>query len=156
MREQVIDITRQTTADANTVFAMLLDAEQWPSWSPLGSASLERRSPDGPGAIGEIRVFRTGRWTNRELVIASERPVHFAYELLSGLPLRGYQAHVRITPGATGATINWRSSFRPRIPGTGRLIRRGLGRFITELVDGLAAAAATNDAVAPSAEAVSR
>jgi len=143
MAEQIIEVTRPTAAAPDAVFALMLDAHGWPSWSPLDSASVERHSPDGPGGVGEIRVVRTGRFTSRERVIASDSPGHFAYELLSsGLPVRGYEAHVRVEPSTTGATITWRSTFRPKVPGTGGLIRRGLGKFIAQLVEGLAAEAA--------------
>jgi hypothetical protein len=149
MAEQVIEITRTTDASPDAVFELLLDATGWPSWSPLGSGTVERAASDGAGAVGEIRVFRTGRVSSRERVIASERPSHFAYELLSGLPLRGYQAHVRIAPTRDGASITWRSTFRAKVPGTGWIYRRALGRFIRQLVDGLAVAAVAAGVTAP-------
>ena len=62
--------------------------------------------------------------------------------LEAGLPLRDYRAVVTLTPGAGGGTsINWRSTFRAKVPGTGWLYRRQLGKFIGETVEGLAAAA---------------
>jgi len=141
MAEQIIEITRTSSASPDDVFALLLVAERWPDWSPLGTGTVELRAPQGPGAMGEIRVFRTGRYTSRERVIVSDRPHHFAYELLSGLPLRGYQAHVRIAPTAGGSAITWRSTFHAKVPGTGWIFRRKLGSFIGDVVDGLATAA---------------
>ena len=45
------------------------------------------------------------------------------------------------TAAAGGTTINWHSTFRPKVPGTGWLYRRALGKFITRTVEGLAVAA---------------
>ncbi len=41
----------------------------------------------------------------------------------------------------TGTTINWRSTFRPKVPGCGWIYRRELGKFIKRTVEGLATAA---------------
>ncbi len=61
--------------------------------------------------------------------------------LEAGLPLREYKAVITLTPAAHGGTtINWHSTFRPKVPGTGWLYRRELGKFIRRTVEGLAAA----------------
>ena len=61
--------------------------------------------------------------------------------LEAGLALRDYKAVVTLTPSpGGGTTINWRSTFRAKVPGTGWIYRRQLGAFIGETVDGLAAA----------------
>ncbi len=54
-----------------------------------------------------------------------------------------------LTPNGTGTDIRWRSSFTAKIPGTGWLYRRQLGRFIQRMVDGLAARAARAGQVSP-------
>ena len=65
----------------------------------------------------------------------------FAYVLEKGLPLRDYKAVVTLTPAAGGGTaINWHSTFRAKVPGTGWLYRRELGRFIRRTTEGLARA----------------
>ena len=45
-----------------------------------------------------------------------------------------------------GTSITWRSTFRAKVPGTGGIYRRELGKFIKQTVDGLAAAAASERA----------
>ena len=57
------------------------------------------------------------------------------------MPLRDYRAVVTLTPTAGGTSINWRATFWPKVPGTGWVYRRQLGRFIGRTVAGLAAAA---------------
>jgi hypothetical protein len=138
-----IDVTGHTTADAATVYALLAAGATWPTWSPIGSFELERPGAQAPEGLGAIRVFRTGRVTSREELVELVPGRRLSYALLSGLPLRGYRADVDLTPDGTGTTIRWRSRFTAKVPGTGWLYRRILGRFIGRMVDGLAAYAAT-------------
>jgi hypothetical protein len=73
-------------------------------------------------------------------VIALEPPRRYAYEFMWGLPIRDYRAEVTLTPAAEGGgtAVRWRSSFRAKLPGTGRLVRRRLAQFIAETAEGLA------------------
>jgi hypothetical protein len=141
---QVIEHTEHTKAAPGAVHALLRDGAGWPVWSPLGSFALESQAPDGGEGVGAVRVFRTGRHVSREQIVASEPDRHFAYVLLSGLPLRGYRADVELTPDQAGGTeIRWRSVFRAKVPGTGWIYRRALDRFIGDVVRGLARHAET-------------
>lgn len=148
MGELVIDKTAETTASPATVFDLLRRGSTWPEWSKLDRFELESEGVEGGESVGAVRVFQTGRTTSRERVIAVESDERFGYALLSGLPLRDYQAFVTLTPTATGTAIRWRSTFRPKVPGTGRLYRLVLGRFIQGMVHDLAAHAASVRAVA--------
>jgi hypothetical protein len=47
---------------------------------------------------------------------------------------------ITLTPIPGGTSINWHSTFRPKVPGTGWIYRRALGAFIGRTVTGLAAA----------------
>ena len=135
---QRIETSARSAADATTVYSLLVDGTTWPTWSPL--ESFERVSGDG---LGEIRVFRTGRTTSREEVVELVPGRRFSYTLLSGLPLRNYRADVDLTPVDGGTVIHWRSSFNPKVPGTGWIYRWALGKFIQRCVNGLAAHATT-------------
>lgn len=140
MAQQVIDETATTGADPASVYALLADGSTWPEWSPIGAFELIEPgagSPEGPGAV---RLFTTGRHQSRERVVTCEPGQAFAYVLEAGLPLRDYKAVITLTHAAGGTSINWRSTFRPKVPGTGWLYRRELGKFIKGTVEGLAAA----------------
>jgi polyketide cyclase/dehydrase/lipid transport protein len=141
MAEQVIDETVTTPADAASVYALLADGSTWPQWSPLGSFQLLAPGDGTPEGLGAVRLFTTGRHKSRERVVTCRPGAVFAYELEAGLPLRGYRAVVTLTPGVAGTTVNWRSSFRAKVPGTGWIYRRELGKFIRQTVEGLAEAA---------------
>ncbi len=141
MAQQVIDVTVTTEADPASVYALLADGSTWPQWSPLGSFELIAPGDGTPEGLGAVRLFTTGRHKSRERVVTCQPGEVFAYELEAGLPLRGYRAVVTLTATARGTAINWRSTFRPKVPGTGWLYRRELGKFIGRTVAGLAAAA---------------
>ena len=141
MAQQVIDMTVTTGADPAFVYALLADGATWPEWSPLGSFELIAPGDGTPEGLGAVRLFTTGRHKSRERVVTCQPGKVFAYELEAGLPLRDYRAVVRLTSTPEGTAINWRSTFRPKVPGTGWLYRRELGKFIGRTVEGLAAAA---------------
>ncbi|HEX4126587.1 MAG TPA: SRPBCC family protein [Acidimicrobiales bacterium] len=140
MAQQVIDETATTGADPASVYALLADGSTWPEWSPIGAFELIEPGAGTPEGLGAVRLFTTGRHKSREQVVTCEPGLAFAYVLQAGLPLRDYKAVVTLTPAAGGTSINWYSTFRPKVPGTGRLYRRELGRFIKRTVEGLAAA----------------
>ena len=130
MRTGRIDVHAVSDAPPSAVFALLHDVSTWPDWA------------DFPDGVGAIRAF-TGQANTREEVVAVEQDRHFAYVLLSGIPIRDYRADVRLTPTASGGTeISWQSSFTAKVPGTTRLIEKRLGAFIDDTARRLASAAA--------------
>lgn len=138
---QRISVRSVTTADADTVYALLRDGASWPRWSPLGSFELVREGADEPEGLGAIRLFRTGGIRSYEEIVALEPGRRFGYALDHGLPLRDYVAYVDLAPVDGGTEIHWHSSFTARVPGTGWFYRRFLARFIGRVVAGLAEAA---------------
>ncbi|HVA08837.1 MAG TPA: SRPBCC family protein [Acidimicrobiales bacterium] len=141
MALQVIEETATTQARPGAVFALLRDGSTWPDWSPLGSFELVEPGDGVPEGLGAIRIFRTKRVASREQVNVVEPDERFGYVLLSGMPLKDYEALVTLRAENGGTTIHWRSTFRAKVPGTGWLYRWQLGRFIAQVVRGLAARA---------------
>jgi hypothetical protein len=105
--------TVRVRADApvDRVWALLVDAPGWPSWTRIPRAIYEREGEPAPHGVGAIRRMGAGRMVSREEVVAFEAPNHFAYILLSGLPLRGYRADVHLAPDGTGTGIEWSGGF---------------------------------------------
>jgi hypothetical protein len=139
--QQVIDRTATTSADPSAVYALLADGSTWPEWSPIGSFTLLEPGDGAPEGLGAVRLFTTGRIESRERVVELRPGEAFSYVLEAGLPLRDYTAVVTLTPTDGGTSINWRSTFRAKVLGSGWIFRRQLGTFIDETVAGLAAAA---------------
>jgi uncharacterized protein YndB with AHSA1/START domain len=130
---QEIDVSGRSSAPPERVWALLADARTWHRWAPFDDSTVE----EGDG-LGEVRRFRTGRRTTRERVTGFEPSRRLEYELLSGIPIRDYRAEVTLAPDGDGTTIRWHSRFDTKLPGTGPLFRRALGRFIEKTAEGLA------------------
>jgi hypothetical protein len=153
-RVKHIDVTAESSADPATVYALLRAGETWPTWSPLTSFELKEPAADEPGSpgsgsgegLGAIRIFRTkqaiGTTVSVERIVELVPDKRFSYALVSGLPLEDYRADIDLTPTATGTSIRWHSTFRPRVPGTGWFYRAVLQTFIARCVRGLAQHAA--------------
>ena len=136
-----IEVEVAAAAEPDDVWSLLAEVSTWPEWAAFDSAMVE----SGHGA-GEIRRFRRGRWVTVERVTGFEPHRRLSYALVSGLPVRDYEAEVSLTSTACGTTIRWNSSFAATVPGTGGLIQRGLKRFIEDTAQGLALAAEARSA----------
>ncbi len=141
MGQQMIDRTAVSEAGPDAVYALLADGSTWPEWSAIGAFELLEPGDGTPEGLGAVRLFTTGRVKSRERVVERRPGEVFAYVLESGMPLRDYKAVVTLTPTAAGTSINWHSTFRAKVPGTGWLYRRELGKFIGGVVEDLARAA---------------
>ena len=141
MGRQRIEHHATTTADPATVYALLRDGASWPSWGPLDSFELERPGADEPEGVGAIRVFRARGVTGRDTIVELVEDRRLSYAHRSRLPVRDYRADVDLEPTADGTAIRWVSTFEPKIPGTGRLMRRALDGFVADLARGLASRA---------------
>jgi hypothetical protein len=130
-----------TSADPATVYALLRDGASWPSWSPIDAFELERQGDSEPEGVGAVRVLRSGRVTGRDTIVELVPDRRLSYTHVSSLPVRDYRGDIDLTPVAGGTEIRWATSFEPKYPGTGGLLRRGLGGFIGRCTEGLAARA---------------
>ncbi|MGH3923521.1 MAG: SRPBCC family protein [Pseudonocardiaceae bacterium] len=143
MRRQHVDVEVHAAADAATLYGLLRDGASWPDWSPIESFQLERAGEQEPEGIGAIWVFRGGRVIGRDQVVELVPDRRFSYRHLSGLPVRDYHTAVDLEPTERGTRIRWRTSFLPKVPGTGWLWRWGIRRFVDQCARGLAVYAAT-------------
>ena len=70
-----------------------------------------------------------------EEVTVFEPPSVLGYRLVSGLPLRDYEARISLSADGEQTAIHWRSEFSPKIPATGGLIRRELDKVIADAAE---------------------
>ena len=149
MARQRIEHHATTTADPAAVYALLRDGSTWPTWAePIDSFELEREGTGELEGVGAVRVLRGGRVVGRDEIVELVPDRRFAYKHTSNLPVRDYRGEVDLEPTPEGTAITWVSSFEPKYPGTGWLLRRGLDGFVAKLVNGLAEHASSRAQVA--------
>lgn len=147
MRRRHVNVTSQTPAPADAVYALLADGSSWPTWSPIESFELEQQGDPPPEGVGAIRLFRLGRTTGHDQILELVANRRLEYSSRSTLPVRDYIGEVTLFDGpGGGTTIQWHSSFFPKTPGTGWIVERGIRRFIEKCTRGLAEHAAARDA----------
>jgi hypothetical protein len=141
-REHTVEGRATSAASADAVWALLADTAGWTAWSGVDEA---RRTADGapdPEGVGAHRLFVSGRIRNEEEVVRFEPGKVLGYKVIGGnLPFREYHSEVTLGPAPEGTQITWRSTFRPKWPGTGRLIERRFAPFIRDITERLARAA---------------
>ena len=67
---------------------------------------------------------------HREQVTVFEPPLRFGYTLLSGLPLKNYQATIELTGAGEGTEIMYWIEFEGKFPGVAALTRSVLDPFV--------------------------
>lgn len=141
-------VEARSTAPPERVFALLADATSWPRWGGpvVTEASWEREGNPAPDGVGAIR--KVGRWPlyGHEEIVAYEPPMHHAYTMLRGNPVRNYRADVYLAAEGTGTRITWVATFDPLIPGTGKALTAFYRRLIGGMARKVAAYAETNSA----------
>jgi uncharacterized protein YndB with AHSA1/START domain len=140
---QSFEVVRRSPAAPEAVFAVLADGSRWSEWAgPLVRRSAwDREGAPEPGGVGAVRRLGSAPFFSREKIVEYDPPRHLAYVLLSGMPVRDYRSDVDLTPDGAGTEIRWRSSFAPRIPGTGPLVRAVMAAIVGGFARRLAKAA---------------
>ncbi len=140
-----VETTTVAVASIDAVWDRLADASTWSEWGQWDETGLDREGVPAPDGVGAIRRFASRRRTTVEEVVAFEPPAdghaRFAYELLSGLPLRDYHSEVTLETVGGGTRIHWASTFDGAYPVVGAIVRLALARFIPDTARRLARAA---------------
>ena len=144
-------VEARSLATPDEVFAVLADVPRWQEWAGpvVPRSSYAREGIGAPGGVGAIRKLGSGPLSSREEIVVFEPPTRLAYVLLNGQRRHGYRAEVELEPLPTGGTkIVWSGSFRPPLPGTGRLMLLGFRRLVAGFASRLAARAEQRPSVA--------
>ena len=130
-----------SNAAPEVVYAVLADAPRWKDWAGwfIRESSWEREGTPSPGGVGAVRRLGAKPFYGREEIVRYDPPRQLSYTILSGQPVRNYQADVELTPVDSGTRIRWSSRFEPKVPGTGPFMRWYLGRIVAGLTRRLAA-----------------
>ena len=126
------------------MWAVVADLRGWKDWGPWERSDLEAEGSPDPNGTGAIRVMRSdqrrlGRKPLlREQVTVFEPPLRFGYTLLSGLPLKNYQATIELTGAGEGTEITYWIEFEGKFPGVAALTRSVLDPFVGDVVERIA------------------
>ena len=134
-------LTRTSTASPEAVFDTLTDHASYAAMTPLRKSVLERPGTTDPNGVGARRRFTVVGPSQVEEVTAFERPTHFAYRLVSGLPVREHVGTVELSAAAGGTRIDYRVQSTPILPGLGVVLGPVLKQAIAGLLDGVVTAA---------------
>lgn len=92
----------------------------------MGRSTLEQEGDGDPNGVGSIRRLGYPPLAgSREQVVVFEPPEHLGYVILSGsLPVKHYRSDMYLYEEPSGTRVEWRGSFDPLVPGTGRVMER--------------------------------
>jgi uncharacterized protein YndB with AHSA1/START domain len=122
----------RVNASLERAWNVLSDHRGMPKWFPLESVTLQREGQPAPNGVGAERVMRGPKTTLREQVIGWDAPRSLRYRLLEGAPITCHQGKVDLRPVPGGSEVTWRIRYRPRIPGTARIVRRAIEKLLDE------------------------
>jgi hypothetical protein len=116
-----IEATETTSATRDAVWAVLEDAASWADWGSWSSVEIEG---GGNERLGAVRVLRKWPYRVRERITEWEPGERHSYELLEGMPVRGYRSTVILENAPGGGTlIRWRSEYERADPFTALVLR---------------------------------
>ena len=122
---------------------MLEAGDRYAEWAgPVVPRSRWEVAGDPPGTVGAVRRLGLGPLGSSERIVEHVPGKRLSYVVDSWQPYRDYRADVDLVPTTDGGTrIVWQSSFEPRVPGTGLLLRLALSRLVAGFATNLARAA---------------
>lgn len=125
-------------APSRRVWELLADHEGMPTWLPV--REVVRRRPGRPDAngVGARRVVRGAGLAIEERITAFEPERRLVYEVVEGAPFRDHRGEMRLEPDGDATRVHWRVTLRPRVPGSGWLLRRAVSRLLGRGLEGLA------------------
>ncbi|MFE0722602.1 SRPBCC family protein [Streptomyces rochei] len=124
-----VTATSHTSAPAALVYATLLDAESWPSWTSYYEVEMELPAGvERPARVDDLRTIRSrlGRVCCRERIVELVPDQRFSYERAAGL-FASHQGSVDLARAPhDGTNITWSATYRHTLPLLDTLRRRRL------------------------------
>lgn len=130
-------IEETVAAPAATVFEVLTDHRGYPSITPIRRVRLDPEGDPVADGVGAVRVVELIGPPIRERVTEYEPEHRFAYEMLSGAPLKNYRALVETTGAGGCTTLRYAVHAEPKLPLIGHAAVLASKLLITSLVRGI-------------------
>ncbi len=138
-----VTFASSTVVDApvRVVWDVMTDHVRWARWGTSKRVTIERAGVPSPNGLGAIRCFHAGPVKVREEVTAWEAPRRMVYRLNTTTMTRSYESEMVLVEGhGTGGvptTLEWSSTFVPRVPGTAWFVRRMFERAVQGFAAGI-------------------
>ncbi len=111
----------KVAAPPETVFDVLTDHSGYAKFTPLRWARLETEGSPDPNGVGAVRALGLVGPPIRERVTEFERPSRFAYELVSGAPMKNHRGEVELTEVPGGTRMRYSIHTEPKVPVVGHI-----------------------------------
>jgi hypothetical protein len=98
MGRYVINASARSNAPTQAIWDVVADVATWQNWGPYSKTYLESEGTPTPDGVGAIRAYAVGPVTSREQVTIYEPPHRLGYHILSGFPVKDYNALVTLEP----------------------------------------------------------
>jgi hypothetical protein len=134
MGRYVINASARSNAPTQAIWDVVADVATWQNWGPYSKTYLESEGTPTPDGVGAIRAYAVGPVTSREQVTIYEPPHRLGYHILSGFPVKDYNALVTLEPVEGGRTdVHWRAEFDGKPRGTGWFMRIAMVPYLSYL-----------------------
>ena len=137
-------ISAHIPAPIDTVWKLVSHHEGFRDWTLLLTSKLKVQGSPHPDGVGAVRFLGAGPVGAIERVTQFDPPYHLAYELVRGLPIKGYVAHVNLkeSPSGSGTDLVWTGAFQSAPGPTAPLFNAVLKAMIGHFIRGVKSAAA--------------
>jgi hypothetical protein len=130
-----IQHTAHSDLPRSAVWQKLADLESWHEWGPWTRTTVDG---DRRTLVSERKRITGRPYVMKERVTKLEPEERLEYDLVSGLPVRGYHAAVTLADADGGTDITWSATFKPPWPFLGGLWRGAMLKVIRDVSEALA------------------
>jgi len=125
-------INRELNVSSDKLWNVLSDFGH--SLSPNINIKLETQGKPESNGIGSIRIVVIGKRQFREKLENIKPQYNISYSLLSGAPVNDYIGNIDIEPFRTNTLIKWNVQFRPKVLGSGWIVKWFVKRTINFII----------------------
>ena len=131
MSMQEIKVEQSISLDCEQAFGMLADHARLGRLFPGHFRLLTPgEDPAEPNGVGAVRRIRQGPVVFEETVTVYEPAYLLGYRVSKGSPIKAHQGLISLVPMARGCRVDYRINFRPKLPGTGWILKNLIERDV--------------------------
>jgi len=125
-----VETSIRCAAPIDHVWQVVTDHEGMAAWSGFKPVAVTRAGQGARNGYGSQRTMRGPTGSVVEEVVGWEPPHVCRYRVVDGSPFVAHQGELQLAERNGGTELTWRIRFRPRVPGTGPLLRALMGRLL--------------------------